>query len=420
VEAYVAEVVVELGGKEILRVPLKGQAMTIGRDPTCDLHLDNRALSRRHAQIEKKGAAIWVRDLKSQNGTFINGNRVGDAQALNGGDRIEVGRYEVRIEGVEEARNDTPVLTLMGPEGRHRFAMVVDEQGSGEIVIGRAPSCDIAIGHKSISRRHVRIAVEGGQFIAEDLGSQNGSRINNKRISGPTPFRLGDKIQMSDFTIEVGYLDAPQTTGAQKSKTMMIDRSELAKAAYIGGDLEGNGNNQAANISFGQQEQGGGFNGRAPHTGEHPLLGEESGVEATRGIPQADDEPPPPPSRRPQKASPPPPQDRRKQGPGRPSAAATAPLLTVTHPDANERTVVLEGDVTILGEDGTPGDHTDQRSYADQGYLVFIRSARGVVATVAGDRRLLVLNGEPQLTATLEEGDSLELGVLTVVFHNAG
>ncbi|HEY4220555.1 MAG TPA: FHA domain-containing protein, partial [Myxococcota bacterium] len=143
-----AEVVVELSGKEILRIPLKGPSMTIGRDPQCDLHLDNRALSRRHAQIEKRGAAIWVRDLNSQNGTYVNGNRIAEPLALNGGDIVEVGRYHVRIEGVENAREDTPVLTLTGPEGRHRFAMVGEE-----IIIGRAPSCDIAIGHKSISRR---------------------------------------------------------------------------------------------------------------------------------------------------------------------------------------------------------------------------------------------------------------------------
>ena len=117
-----AEVVVELSGKEILRVPLKGPSMTIGRDPQCDLHLDNRALSRRHAQIEKRGAAIWVRDLNSQNGTYVNGNRIAEPLALNGGDIVEVGRYHVRIEGVENAREDTPVLTLTGPEGRHRLS----------------------------------------------------------------------------------------------------------------------------------------------------------------------------------------------------------------------------------------------------------------------------------------------------------
>lgn len=397
-----AEVVVELGGKEILRIPLKGATMTIGRDPQCDLHLDNRALSRRHAQIEKRGAAIWVRDLQSQNGTFVNGARINDPQALNGGDRIEVGRYEVRIDGVEEARQDTPVLTLTGPEGRHRFAMVGDE-----IILGRAPSCDIAIGHKSISRRHMRIAVEGDHFIAEDLGSQNGSRINNKRINGPTPFRIGDKIQMSEFTIEVGYLEAPETNAGspqqKASKTMMIDRSELAKAAYVGGDFEKMGSN-AGNISMGAPQQ------KGHQTGEFEALSRPQDVEEeTKGVPPASEEAPPPP-----------PQPRPKPNAGKKPPPPQGPILTVTHPDAAERALVIDGDVVLLGEDGSDGDSTDGRSFANQGYIAFVKGARGVSAAVVGDRRLLTVNGKAMVYAQLDEGDTLELGVLTVVFHHTG
>lgn len=424
-----AEVVVELGGKEVLRIPLKGPTMTIGRDPQCDVHLDNRALSRRHAQIEKRGAAIWVRDLQSQNGTFVNGARINDPQALNGGDRIEVGRYEVRIDGVEEARQDTPVLTLTGPEGRHRFAMVGDE-----IILGRAPSCDIAIGHKSISRRHMRIAVEGDHFIAEDLGSQNGSRINNKRINGPTPFRIGDKIQMSEFTIEVGYLEAPETNAGspqqKASKTMMIDRSELAKAAYVGGDFEKMGSN-AGNISMGAQQ-----GGKGPQTGEFEALRRDdpgSEQESTRGIPPADSDeapaPPPPPHKQPRHVEPPAPMAaavKPQAGKRPPPPQPQGPILTVVHPDHAERAVVLDGEVTILGEDGSDGDGTDGRAYANQGYVVFVKGPPSngrqgaVIATVAGDRRLLTVNGKALLTAALNEGDSLELGLLTVVFHHQG
>jgi pSer/pThr/pTyr-binding forkhead associated (FHA) protein len=411
----VAEVVVDYGGKEILRVPLKGASLTIGRDPQCDLHLDNRALSRRHALIEKRGAAIWVKDLKSQNGTFVNGERVTDiGQALNGGDIIEVGRYQVRIEGVEEARTDTPVLTLTGPEGRHRFAMVGDE-----IILGRAPSCDIAIGHKSISRRHLRVAMEGGQFIAEDLGSQNGTRINNRKILGPTPFKIGDKVQMSEFTIEVGYLEAPSTSaGPQKSgKTMMIDRSELANAAYVEGDLQKGQN--VGNISLGLQ------GGRTNDFDDH----QESVAEATRGIPpaSADDYPvppaptprqPPPPPPTPMAPPPQPPQPQQQQQ-GRPKKPPVpqAPVVVISHPDYAERTVVLDGDVTLVGEDGSDGDSTESRSFANHAYVVFSRTPRGVVACVAGDRRLLTLNGQNQLVAQLQEGDTVELGLLTIVFH---
>lgn len=402
-----AEVVVDYGGKEVLRVPLKGPSMTIGRDPQCDLHLDNRALSRRHAMIEKRGAAIWVKDLKSQNGTFVNGERVTDVgQVLNGGDTIEVGRYQVRIDGVEEARTDTPVLTLTGPEGRHRFAMVGDE-----IILGRAPSCDIAIGHKSISRRHLRVAIEGSHFVAEDLGSQNGTRINNRRINGPTPFKIGDKVQMSEFTIEVGYLESPQTAAGQQlsGKTMMIDRSELANAAYVEGDLQKQGGN-AGNISLGQQ----GHNGKATHDSDEPQ------EEMTRGIPpaSADDMPPVPPQPVRPSMQPPQQQPTPQQKPSKkPPPPPQVPVLTVTHPDFAERNVMVDGDVTVVAEDGSDGDTTEGRSFANHAYLIFVRTPRGVVASVAGDRRTLVCNGQSQLVAQLQEGDTLEVGMLTVVFH---
>lgn len=400
-----AEVVVELGGKEILRIPLKGPSMTIGRDPQCDLHLDNRALSRRHAQIEKRGAAIWVRDLNSQNGTYVNGNRIAEPLALNGGDVVEVGRYHVRIEGVENAREDTPVLTLTGPEGRHRFAMVGDE-----IIIGRAPSCDIAIGHKSISRRHLRIAIDGNNFVAEDLGSQNGSRLNNKRINGPTSFRIGDKVQMSEFTIEVGYLEHAATNGGSNkvSKTMMIDRSELAKAAYVDGDGFDRMPSNAANISVGKHDE--------PND---DLEEEES---ATRGIPPASAEEPPVPPARPAngKASRPAAAGGATDPPRKPKGPQS-PWVTLSHPElGGERDVQLAGDVTCIGEDGSAEDGTKGRAYANQGYVLLVKTAAGVVATGAGDRRLITVNGKTCLYRQLSAGDTLEFGLLSIVFHLPG
>jgi pSer/pThr/pTyr-binding forkhead associated (FHA) protein len=427
----VAEVVVELTGKEILRVPLKGPSMTIGRDPQCDLHLDNRALSRRHAQIEKRGAAIWVRDLNSQNGTFVNGERIGNPMALNAGDLVEVGRYQVRIEGVDEASADTPVLTLTGPEGKHRFAMVGEE-----IIIGRAPSCDIAIGHKSISRRHLRIAIEGDHFIAEDLGSQNGTRLNGKRIAGPTPFERGDQLQMSDFSVEVGFLESAPATSAGReraSKTMMIDRSELAKAAYVDGDFE------RMKSSAGRLAVGNGDRAKNGHTDDFEVGDDEDSQ--TRGLPAlgADDisQPMPatvPPTPAPTPPAPPPPAAPAAQSnvanakAAKKNAAAAAavaakngrggPWITLAHPDISDRDLELGDDVTIIAEDGTNHDTTDGRSYANQGYVVLTRtSAGGVVVSVVGDRRLVSVNGKPNLFQRLAEGDTVEFGLLTVVFH---
>jgi pSer/pThr/pTyr-binding forkhead associated (FHA) protein len=314
------------------------------------------------------------------------------------------------------------VLTLSGPEGKHRFAMVGDE-----IIIGRAPSCDIAIGHKSISRRHLRIAMEDDHFVAEDLGSQNGTRINGKKIAGPTAFQKGDKLQMSDFSIEVGFLEAspPQTSGGaareKGNKTMMIDRSELAKAAYVDGDFEKmkSGLARMAGAKGGDDERSKRNAKNGLDTGESEAV--DDGESETRGMPSQSEgsgrpERPPPPVKRDR--------DRERESPReekakRPAPKQAAPWIRVAHPDRKEREIELGGDVVVVGEDGTEQDSTDGRSFANQGYVAFARTPSGVVVSVIGDRRLVTVNGKPHLFQKLSEGDTVEFGLLTVSFHSS-
>lgn len=269
-------IVVEMKGEVVQRIPLGGRSqLTFGRDPSCEVHLDDRALSRRHCRLERRGAALWVLDLKSANGTLLNGQPVKEPCRLHGGDVIGVGRYTVRFEGVGEAKADTPVLTLTGPEGTHRFALVGEE-----IVLGRADTCDIAIGHKSISRRHLKIVVKDGGFTIEDLGSQNGTKLNGKRIAGQVHVTAGDKIGMGGFTVELGFLEGqPKQPGqpGHRGRTMLIDRKELAKTAYVDGEYE-NVHSQGGRLALGR-----GRGGNTKGTGSH--LGDDEGdTEAVLGL----------------------------------------------------------------------------------------------------------------------------------------
>ncbi len=266
-------IVVEMKGEVVQRIPLGGRSqLTFGRDPSCEIHLDDRALSRRHCRIERRGAALWVLDLKSANGTLLNGQPVKEPCRLHGGDVIGVGRYTVRFEGVGEAKADTPVLTLNGPEGTHRFALVGEE-----IVLGRADTCDIAIGHKSISRRHLKIVVKDGGFQIEDLGSQNGTKVNSKRIAGPVHVTPGDKIVIGGFTVELGFLEGEKKSG-HRGRTMLIDRRELAKTAYVDGEYE-NVHSHAGRLALGRTPRG-----NTKNNGTNSHLGEEGETEAAPGL----------------------------------------------------------------------------------------------------------------------------------------
>lgn len=84
----------------------------------------------------------------------------------------------------------TPFLT--DPAGReHRLA--------GEtILIGRAVENDIVIASKRVSRQHARLRREGRAVLLEDMGSANGTFLNDERLAGPVALRDGDRIGVGD------------------------------------------------------------------------------------------------------------------------------------------------------------------------------------------------------------------------------
>ncbi len=70
--------------------PTAQPQITIGRSAENDIFLDDPRVSRRHALIERMGARFRLRDLRSDNGTFVNGQRVKDTVWLQPGDEIRV------------------------------------------------------------------------------------------------------------------------------------------------------------------------------------------------------------------------------------------------------------------------------------------------------------------------------------------
>ena len=66
------------------------QEMVIGRDPTCEVAIDDRQISRRHARIFFMDGTFYIEDLQSKNGTYINHNRIYEITRLNEGDVIQI------------------------------------------------------------------------------------------------------------------------------------------------------------------------------------------------------------------------------------------------------------------------------------------------------------------------------------------
>ncbi|MEM8945488.1 MAG: SpoIIE family protein phosphatase [Planctomycetota bacterium] len=69
-------------------------------------------------------------------------------------------------------------------------------------VLGRSPECDVVLDVAAISRRHVILTEETGGFFVQDLGSRNGTYINNQRVVDRAPIRHGDQMLICDLLFE--------------------------------------------------------------------------------------------------------------------------------------------------------------------------------------------------------------------------
>lgn len=83
-----------------------------------------------------------------------------------------------------------------GPQAGRAF-----ELQQAVIGIGRSKSSDIRIDEPLISRHHARLTRVGGDYVLEDLNSTNGTFVNGRRISVPTPIQPGDVVRLGDNVV---------------------------------------------------------------------------------------------------------------------------------------------------------------------------------------------------------------------------
>jgi pSer/pThr/pTyr-binding forkhead associated (FHA) protein len=76
------------------RFELSPGTLTVGRDPEADIFLNDVTVSREHAVLEISEGAVALKDVGSLNGTFVNAERVCDAD-LRPGDQVQVGRFQM-------------------------------------------------------------------------------------------------------------------------------------------------------------------------------------------------------------------------------------------------------------------------------------------------------------------------------------
>ncbi|MEJ2210118.1 MAG: FHA domain-containing protein [Anaerolineae bacterium] len=185
--------------------------LLVGRTRQAVLRLDHQEVSGRHCLFRISPGGLTVQDLGSTNGTYLRGRRLPPYQevAVSPGDRVQVGSFSLAVTTRPEATTHSLPLslgvarregTLSIGAGRERQASTeqldLGRLGKSEIVIGRAADCDVRLSHPAVSRYHARLRRRRDGWLAEDLGSVDGTFVDGARLVRPTVLREGQKLEV--------------------------------------------------------------------------------------------------------------------------------------------------------------------------------------------------------------------------------
>lgn len=177
----------EIGG---LRIPLDS-AIEVGRDPACDLPIDDERASWRHLHLTVEGDEVVLRDLDSRNGTYLNGRRIdGGPLRVSSETLIQLGSTRARLRRKAAA----------GGEKLGSFRRVPIR---GRLLrIGRAPDNDVRLEEPNVSWHHAQLR-PGHPPTLVDLGSSNGTRLDEALIDSSCRLTPGTVAGIGPFSLRV-------------------------------------------------------------------------------------------------------------------------------------------------------------------------------------------------------------------------
>jgi pSer/pThr/pTyr-binding forkhead associated (FHA) protein/S1-C subfamily serine protease len=259
----------------------------IGRDPASELPIAGEAakvVSTAHLRLVHDGAAWWVEDLSSRNGTYVDARRLtaGSREKLTAGSVLGLGETgpRLKVEAVagqameatmlesprgeatigEQPRMARPSAATVRMEGLDDGAppsspppppprtlrIVFREARTGEayegtggrLRIGRGQECEVrpvAAGDTAVSRVHAEVVLKpDGNVVVRDARSRNGTFVNGKQLATEYPLKQGDRILLGDGGPEliVERLVAP---GAPPQATPKLAAAGIPPAAEARG-----------------------------------------------------------------------------------------------------------------------------------------------------------------------------------------
>ncbi len=114
------KLVVSLDGVVIKEVQITKDKTTLGRRPYNDIVIDNLAVSGEHAALQMVGPDVFIEDLNSTNGTYINGKAI-KRQLLAHNDTVEIGKYKIKYLVDDSSDYEKTMIVRPGAAGHSPY-----------------------------------------------------------------------------------------------------------------------------------------------------------------------------------------------------------------------------------------------------------------------------------------------------------
>jgi CheY-like chemotaxis protein len=157
----------------------------VGRHADCDRRLDLPFISRHHCRFLLRDGAVWVEDLASHNGTYVNGERIAEARPLRDGDRLAIGHLPFRVRLPEDAVPETAPSTRIADGGQRRILVVEDDPDTAETLAMILRQ----MGHD------VRIAYDGPEALREAKAHQPDTVLLDICLPGMDGYEVARRLR---------------------------------------------------------------------------------------------------------------------------------------------------------------------------------------------------------------------------------